>query len=194
MSGSVTCGSPSAHPLHSPNGNPQKNPFSAEARHRVRPRPTWIYYWWFFWRIIWQIIRILTVNHNLSGLIIVNSKRRSSFVILGPIPRNINFRRMRRRCQSRSQANSEILSAKISWEKLTLTNPGMHFITHVELLHLTSLTFWPFSNGGQSSHARDCNLVSILIGYPCIWVYHWLTARIKWIPWNFKNHNGDPTE
>ena len=27
-------------PLHWPNGNPQKNPFSAEARHRVRPRPT----------------------------------------------------------------------------------------------------------------------------------------------------------
>ena len=40
ISGSVTCGSPSGHPLHSPNGNPQKNPFSAEARHLVRPRPT----------------------------------------------------------------------------------------------------------------------------------------------------------
>ena len=52
--------------------------------------------------------------------------------------------------------------------KLTFTKPGMHFITHVELLHFISFTFGPFSNGGQSSHARDCNLVSILIGYPFI--------------------------
>ena len=67
-------------------------------------------------------------------------------------------------------ANSATFPVQIFWEfipqikKLTLTNPGMHFITHVELLHFISFTFGPFSNGGQSFHARDCNLVSILIG------------------------------
>ena len=68
--------------------------------------------------------------------------------------------------------------------KLTFTKPGMHFITHVELLHFISFTFGPFSNGGQSSHARDCNLVSILIGYPFIsfpnnWNFKGCPLRIR---------------